>query len=94
MRKVTPKTREEMDCCMPVGSSKDKKQIKVYPHFRMEHEYFEEAKKIEVGKTYDIKLKVKATGLSISKFQNDSEFDIIEVDFGKGSKAEEEKEDE
>lgn len=61
----------------PIGLNKKKDPVKFYPKLRLEHESFPEAKKWEVGKTYKIELEVKMTGLSISKFQNDSEFEII-----------------
>ncbi len=77
MRKIEPKVDE----MIPVESSGKKKEpIKTYPRLRMEHQFFPETKKWEVGKEYDICLKLKMTGLSISKFQNDSEFDIIACD--------------
>lgn len=60
--------------------SKGKEPRKFYPHLRLEHEFFPETKKWEVGKTYKIELEVKMTGLSIAKFQNDSEFDITGYD--------------
>lgn len=77
MRKITPKVDEYMTDG-PVGPSKSKKEpTKIYPRLRLEHQFFPETKKWEVGKEYKIELKVKMTGLSISKFQNDSEFDIV-----------------
>ena len=76
-----------------VGLSKSKKQTKVYPRLRLEHEFFPETKKWEVGKEYMIEMRVKMTGLSISKFQNDSEFDIIGFDSEDAKEEDSEKED-
>lgn len=66
----------EFDHCGP----SDGKNKKFLPHFRMEHKFFPEAKKWKVGEEYTVKLKLKMTGISISKFQNESEFDIVGVD--------------
>lgn len=68
--------------------TKSKESMKVYPRLRLEHEYFQEAKKHEVGKTYRITLEVKMTGLSISKFQNDSEYEIHGYELGDDEKEE------
>lgn len=53
---------------------------KFYPRFRIELAHLPEAKKWEIGKEYTIGLKLKMTGISISRFQNDAEFDIIGID--------------
>lgn len=90
MRKIEPKVDEYM-IDGPVGIAKSKKEpTKVYPRLRLEHQFFPETKKWEVGKEYVVEMKVKMTGLSISKFQNDSEFDIVgfETD-GKGEDGKE-----
>lgn len=76
MRKIEPKV-DEMGPCGMVGTSKKHEPVKTYPRLRMEHLFFPEVKKWEVGEEYTMTLKVKMTGLSISKFQNDSEFDIV-----------------
>lgn len=60
-----------------VGLVKDKEPKKIYPTIRLAHEFFPETKKWEVGKEYEVTLKLKMTGLSIARWQNDSEFDII-----------------
>lgn len=76
---------------------KDEAPKKYYPNLRMTHEFFPETKKWEVGKEYTVTLKLKMTGLSIAKYQNDSEFDIIGADMsssGKESKSDEKKESE
>ncbi len=83
IKKITPKQDEFMDGSS-VGSKK--KDRKVFPHLRLQHEFFPETKKWEVGKEYTVTLKLKQTGLSISKFQNDSEFDIIAYDPEAGGK--------
>ena len=74
MIKIKPK-ESGMDS-MPISESSDKK-AKVYPRLCLKHEFIPEVKDWEVGKEYEITLKLKMTGLSISKFQNDSEFDIL-----------------
>ncbi len=90
MRKIEPESESYMESGPMVGSpKKGKEPIKTYPRLRLEHKFFPEAKKWEVGKTYKVELELKMTGLSISKFQNDSEFDI--VGFGDESGESEEK---
>ena len=78
MRKIKPKEEEGM-------SNTPKKHVaeKMYPRFRIELEHMPEAKKWEMGKEYTVTLKLKMTGLSISKYQNDSEYDIIGIDIKK-----------
>jgi len=53
---------------------------KRFPHLRLEHEFFPIAKKWIVGEEYHVLLKLKQTGISISRFDNSSEFDIIGAD--------------
>lgn len=69
-----------MESMPSTGKLKKSEPKKFYPHLRFEHEFFPEAKKWEVAKEYTVCLKLKMTGLSISKYQNNSEFDIIEAD--------------
>ncbi len=92
MRKITPETENYMESGPMVGSpSKAKKEpVKVYPRLRLEHKFFPEVKDWEVGKTYKVELELKMTGLSISKFQNDSEFEITGFDDESGEPAENE----
>lgn len=85
MKKIEPKTDEMMVGCSAEGTGK-KETRKTYPRLRMEHQFFPEVKKWEVGKEYTVTLKLKMTGISISKFQNDSEFDITEVGYGNEKK--------
>jgi len=75
---VEIKPKEDENHCGLVGKDGEKK--KRFPHLRLEHDFFPEAKKWEVGKEYHVTLKLKMTGISISRFQNDSEFDIIGAD--------------
>ena len=77
MKKVTPKTHEGM----MEGPAKIE-QKPMYPHFRIELTHLPEAKKWEIGKEYTLGLKLKMTGISISRFQNDVEFDITGIDTG------------
>jgi len=91
---IKPKEDDMMVGEAVSGGMKKKKSMKIFPHMRMEHQFFPEAKKMEVGKEYEVTLKLKCTGLSISKFQNDSEFDIVGVEFGKESNSKSEKDEE
>ncbi len=78
MRKVEPKVDQYMEHGPISGSlKKGKEPEKIYPHLRLEHQFFPEVKKCEVGKKCKVILELKTTGLSISKFQNDTEFDIV-----------------
>lgn len=69
MRKVEPKTPEGL-------SDKPREERKIYPHFRIELKYLPEAKKWDIGKEYTVTLKLKMIGISISRYQNDAEFEI------------------
>lgn len=90
MRKIEPKTDEIMRGSPVESGLKKGEPMKIYPHIRLEHQFFPETKKWEVGKEYEVCLKMKMTGLSISKYQNDSEFDIIGCEMEmKGEKSEE-----
>lgn len=95
MRKIKPKSNEVLES-VPTTSNTKKQNQKTYPYVRFEHEFFPEMKKWKVEKEYTISLKLKMTGISISKFQNDSEFDILEVEAESeaGSEAGSEIEDE
>ena len=46
IREIKPRTPEYIED-VPIGKSK-KKDNKIYPRLRLEHEYFQEAKKWEV----------------------------------------------
>lgn len=72
-----------------VGMKKNKAE-KVYPKFNIGHEYVPESKKLEVGKTYKLEMKVKVVGLSISRFSNETEFEIQEFEVCSGEKNKEE----
>lgn len=89
MKKVTPKSNEYMSDG-PIGMTK-KKDKKVYPEIRLRHEFIPESKNMEVGKTYEIELKVKVVGLSISKFSNETEVEIHGYELGEGKEEKEEK---
>ena len=75
---IKPKVNEFLE---GPALSKRKEPVKIFPHVTMRHEFFPETKKWEVGKEYIVTLKLKMTGLSISKFSNESDFDIIGVDY-------------
>ena len=64
----------------------------IHPSFRIELIHLPEAKKWEIGKEYKIALKLKMTGISISRYQNDAEFEIHAIGIG-SSHNEEEKEE-
>ena len=87
MRKIEPKVESYNEGPSMMKSTKE--ETKTYPHLRLQHEFFPETKKWEVGKEYTVKVKVKMTGLSISKFENDSEFDIVGFDSGSESEEKE-----
>lgn len=90
MRDIKPREEKYLCCEGPSMGKKDEVK-KFYPHLRLEHDFFPETKKWEVGKEYEVTLKLKMTGISISRFQNDSDFDIIGVEF---DEEKEENEDE
>ena len=71
-----------------IGGGKKKKTKKYYPSFDMKHEYFPEAKDLEVGKTIKITIEAKVVGLSISKYRNDTEFEIHGYEIEGGKKKE------
>jgi len=73
-RKIKPKSSNELG----IGPSSENK--KIFPHLRIELVHLPEAKKWDIGKEHTITLKLKQTGISISRFQNDAEFDIIAID--------------
>lgn len=75
IKKITPKTSKSM-------IASEKGPTPVFPHLRIELEQLPEAKKWEVGKEYTIELQLKMTGISISRFQNDVEFDIVGMSDG------------
>lgn len=66
-------------------STKDEKPI--YPSFRVELQHLPEAKECKPGDECEIHMKVKMTGLSISRYQNDSEFEIHEIGMVKGKES-------
>ena len=81
MRKIKPTdSNTTMDCPCEVSSSSKEKNRKIYPNFRMDHKYFPESKKWEVGKDYTVTLKLTMVGNSISRFNNESEFEIKGID--------------
>lgn len=55
----------------------------IYPNFRIELVHLPEAKKWEIGEEYTITLKLKMTGISISRYQNDAEFEIHAIGIDK-----------
>ena len=75
MRKIKPKKSEGM-----MATSKKESSQPIWPSFRIELTHLPEAKKWEIGEEYEIGLKVKMTGLSISRYQNDAEFEIKEIE--------------
>lgn len=84
MRPIKPKKNETM-----MDSPAKVSNEPMYPHFRIELMHLPEAKKWEIGKEYKIAMTLKMTGISISKFQNDVEFDIKEI----GTSSSEEKDE-
>ena len=70
----------------PMKDSTEDKPI--YPNFRIELVHLPEAKKWEIGQEYTITMKLKMVGISISRYQNDAEFEIHEIGIGKGEDKE------
>lgn len=91
LKPITPKSEEMYGPSCVSGSPKKMEPKKYYPSINLRHEFFPETKKWEVGKVYTVTLKMKMTGLSISKYQNDAQFDIVGADMD--SKGEDEKEE-
>ena len=89
LRKIAPKTESSM----MEGPARSSKERKIFPHFRIELVHLPEAKKWDIGKEYTITLKLKMTGISISRFQNDAEFEIIAIDPKAEAEEKEEKEE-
>lgn len=87
MRKIQPKKYKMMS-----DSPAKVEHEPIYPRFRIELEHLPEAKKWEIGKEYEVHMKLKMTGISISKFQNDTEFEIKEIGVG-SSKEDSDEED-
>ena len=78
MRKITPKTDKYMiggDMPSKKGESKP-----IYPTIRIDLEHLPEAKKWEVGKSYNLELSLKMVGLSQSRYDNSAEFEIHEIE--------------
>lgn len=88
MRKIVPKSDKSM-MDTPIKSSMEKD---IYPSFRLELTHLPEAKKWKIGQEYEISMKVKMVGISQSRFQNDAEFEIKEIE-SEGSTEDESKED-
>lgn len=91
MRAIEPKEEKSMGCC-EVESPKSKTR-KYYPMFRIDLKHLPEAKKWDLSDEYTVTLKLKMVGISQSKYQNDSEFEIIGIDPGKDSKKKEKMDD-
>lgn len=75
LRKIKPKKEKLMTDGPAEVSDKG-----IFPRFRIELVHLPEAKKWDIGKEYTVTLKLKMTGISISRFQNDAEFDIVAID--------------
>lgn len=76
MRKIVIKNKDKKEEAVESAFSHSDR----FPRFRIDSKHLPEAKKWEVGKEYTVTLKLKMTGISISKFQNDSEYDVIGID--------------
>jgi len=79
MRPIVPKTSSSLGepCC---ESSSKEKVKKYYPMFRIDLTHLPEAKKWKLDEIHTVTLKLKMVGISQSKYQNDSEFEIIGID--------------
>jgi len=78
MRKIKPEEANKTDS--PVSVTSENKNKKIYPMFSINHKFFPESKKWEVGKDYVVTLKMTMVGNSISRFNNESEFEIKGID--------------
>jgi hypothetical protein len=84
MKKIEPKSfKEEM------GVSPDNK--KMYPNFYIGLDYLPEAKDWEIGKTYQLGIQVKMTGMNMRKGtdkqeKGDANFDITGIEVQKVAK--------
>lgn len=78
MRKIKPKQDEMMLSSGP-GIMTKKKAEPIYPRLRIDLEHLPEAKKWDIGKEYELNLKLKMVGISISRFDNNAEFEIREL---------------
>lgn len=65
----------------------------IYPSFRIDLEHMPEAKDWKVGNDYEITMKVKMTGISQSRYQNDAEFEIREIETTEGDNDDDETKD-
>ena len=80
MRKITPPEKSDGLEVSAVGKT-------YYPTFYISTDHLPEAKKWEVGKTYDITIRVKQTGFSMrkgrdGKEQGNANFDIVGIEPG------------
>lgn len=55
------------------GLMEDRKGDVVYPHFFIDIQHLPEAKDWEIGKTYDVTLRVRQTGLHVSRHEGRKE---------------------
>jgi hypothetical protein len=101
MRKIVPKQDNYSTDGPAIGMIKKAKEpVKIYPRISLQHESFPEVKKCEVGKMCKFMIEAKVVGLSISRFNNDTDFEIhgfemMDKNKGKGmdDMEEEDKED-
>jgi hypothetical protein len=78
MRNIKPKQDEYMVGEGP-GKLSKKKAEPVYPRMRLDLDTVPEAKKWEVGKSYQVEMELKMVGLSISRYDNSAEFEIRKI---------------
>jgi hypothetical protein len=75
MRKITPRTEEYM-----INGTKPAKAKPVYPTIRLDLSHIPEAKSWKLGNMYNIELGLKLVGLSQSRYDSSSEFEIHEIE--------------
>lgn len=78
MRKIKPKSPKEAKAEMAPTPS--------YPSFGLDLEHLPEARDWEIGKTYQIGLQVKLTGLDLSKQWEHVRFDVMGTEVQKANK--------
>lgn len=77
MRKIKPTKDKYM--LGGQGMPKKSESKPIYPIIRIDLNHIPEAKKWEIGKEYEVDMKLKMVGISQSRFDNSAEFEIREI---------------
>jgi len=73
-----------------INATKKGESKPIYPTMRIDLTHLPEAKKWELGKTYEVEFGLRLVGLSQSRYDNSAEFEIVEI----GPEASEEDDEE